>query len=89
MAGGNGWPLVGRDDDRSPILDITRPDDPSALTPREHETAALAAKGFSSRDIAGKLGVSVRTVDNHLHRAYSKLGVASRDELADALSRGE
>lgn len=55
------------------------------LTEREREIALLAAGGLSSRDIAGRLVVSVRTVDNHLQRAYRKLGVAGRGDLADAL----
>jgi FixJ family two-component response regulator len=47
--------------------------------------AAMAAAGASSRDIAAKLVLSVRTVDNHLQNVYSKLGVTSRDELARVL----
>jgi len=52
------------------------------LTRREREVAGLAARGHTSREIADDLIVSVRTVENHLQRAYSKLGVSSRDELA-------
>jgi DNA-binding CsgD family transcriptional regulator len=55
------------------------------LTPREREVAGLAAAGASSRDIAAKLVLSIRTVDNHLQSAYTKLGVSSRDELAQIL----
>jgi DNA-binding NarL/FixJ family response regulator len=47
--------------------------------------ATLAAGGRSSRDIADHLVVSVRTVENHLQRAYEKLGVRSRSDLAAAL----
>jgi DNA-binding CsgD family transcriptional regulator len=56
------------------------------LTRREREVAGLAAAGASSREIAAKLVLSVRTVDNHLQNVYSKLGVTSRDELARLLS---
>ena len=59
------------------------------LTRREREVAALAAEGLASREIAERLFVSVRTVDNHLHRAYYKLGVSSRAELAEVLSEPE
>src|SRR6478672_11190 len=52
------------------------------LTPREREIALLAAAGSSSREIADRLVVSVRTVDNHLHNAYRKLGVTRRQDLA-------
>jgi DNA-binding CsgD family transcriptional regulator/tetratricopeptide (TPR) repeat protein len=55
------------------------------LTRREREVAGLAAAGASSREIAAKLVLSVRTVDNHLQNVYSKLGVTSRDELARLL----
>jgi ATP/maltotriose-dependent transcriptional regulator MalT len=57
----------------------------STLTPREREVATLAAAQTSSRDIAARLGLSVRTVDNYLGRAYAKLGVSNRAELAALL----
>jgi DNA-binding NarL/FixJ family response regulator len=53
-----------------------------SLTEREREVATLAARGLSNSDIAERLVVSVRTVENQLHRAYGKLGIASRRELA-------
>ena len=56
------------------------------LTPREREIALLAAAGASSRQIAGRLVISVRTVDNHLQSAYRKLGVSRREDLARVLS---
>jgi DNA-binding NarL/FixJ family response regulator len=62
----------------------------SAVTPlsgREREVATLAADGLTSKDIADRLYLSVRTVDNHLQNIYSKLGVKSRAELARALGR--
>ena len=43
--------------------------------------------GLSAAAHAAELGISVRTVDNLLSRAYTKLGVSGRDELADALLR--
>jgi DNA-binding NarL/FixJ family response regulator len=55
------------------------------LTRREHEIAGLAARGLSNRQIAEHLVVSVRTVDNHLHRVYGKLGITRRAELAAIL----
>jgi DNA-binding CsgD family transcriptional regulator len=58
----------------------------SMLTPREREVAKLAADRTSSRDIAARLGLSVRTVDNYLSRTYSKLGISSRAELAALLA---
>ncbi len=55
------------------------------LSTREHEVAALAASGLSSQEIADRLYLSIRTVDNHLQKAYAKLGVNKRDQLAHAL----
>jgi DNA-binding CsgD family transcriptional regulator len=57
----------------------------TVLTPREREVALLAAGRASSRDIAVRLGLSVRTVDNYLTRTYTKLGISSRAELAALL----
>ena len=58
-----------------------------ALTEREREIVRLAAAGASSNAIAAHLFLSVRTVNNHLQRAYIKLGVTSRSELRAALDR--
>ena len=59
------------------------------LTAREREVALLAADGLPSKDIAARLYLSVRTVDNHLQRIYVKLGVGGRAELADVLALGD
>ena len=55
------------------------------LTPGELDTAVQAAAGGSNKQIADHLHVSVRTVESHLQRAYEKLGISGRRELADAL----
>jgi DNA-binding NarL/FixJ family response regulator len=55
------------------------------LTAREREIATLAARGFPNKTIAARLVVSVRTVENALQRAYHKLGITSRTELAPLL----
>ncbi|MFD3330477.1 LuxR C-terminal-related transcriptional regulator [Streptomyces sp. NPDC058701] len=68
---------------RTPLL--TTAEASAALTARETEIALLAGDGMSSKDIADALGLSVRTVDNHLQRVYNKLGVTTRRDLADAL----
>ena len=56
-----------------------------ALTPMERRTAGLAAEGLSNRDVAQSLFLTVRTVEMHLTNAYRKLGITSRQQLADAL----
>jgi DNA-binding CsgD family transcriptional regulator len=55
------------------------------LTPAEHETAALAAAGYSNKAIADELVLSVRSVENRLQRVYEKLGISSRAALPHAL----
>jgi len=55
------------------------------LSGRGREIAMLAAAGIASKDIADRLYLSVRTVNNHLQHAYAKLGVTSRAGLAQAL----
>lgn len=56
------------------------------MTRRESEIAALAAEGLASQEIASRLMVSIRTVDNHLLHAYAKLGIDSRTQLRVALA---
>lgn len=57
----------------------------SPLSRREREVADLAAGGWSNRRIAAHFVLSERTVENHLYRAFAKLGIATRQELADIL----
>lgn len=59
-----------------------------ALTPSELQAAELAASGLTNREIACRASMSVKTVESHLGRAYHKLGVRSRTELARALPPG-
>lgn len=52
------------------------------LTPQELAIVRLAASGATNREIAARIFVSPRTVSHHLYRAFPKLGVATRTELA-------
>ena len=56
------------------------------LTPQEMQIAQMAASGLSNREIADRLFLSHRTVGAHLYRAFPKLGIVSRSELAGALA---
>jgi DNA-binding NarL/FixJ family response regulator len=56
-----------------------------ALTARELRVGELAAGGATNRQIAQTLFVTPRTIEHHLGSVYSKLGIRSRTELADAL----
>jgi len=51
------------------------------LTPREQEVVKLIAEGWTSRQIAGALTISAKTVDRHRTNALAKLGMRDRTEL--------
>lgn len=53
-----------------------------ALSVREREVALLVARGLKNREIAERLVISERTVENHIHRALERTGFRSRAELA-------
>jgi DNA-binding CsgD family transcriptional regulator/tetratricopeptide (TPR) repeat protein len=59
--------------------------EPLGLTRRELEVAELIAKGCSNRQIAEQFRLSVRTVETHVSRILSKLGVTSRTAIAARL----
>jgi DNA-binding CsgD family transcriptional regulator len=56
-----------------------------SLTASERRVAHMAADGLTNRQVAEQLFVTVKTVENHLTRVYSKLDVQSRDGLPEAL----
>jgi DNA-binding NarL/FixJ family response regulator len=62
-----------------------RPAPSGKLTQAEQRTAEMAATGLSNKEIAQALYVTVHTVEVHLSRAYAKLGVRSRTQLAGRL----
>jgi len=55
---------------------------PGGLSGREFELAALVAKGKSNREIAEQLGISHRTVEEHIRNINHKLGVTNRVQIA-------
>ena len=64
------------------VPETRAPDALAALTPQELQIARLAASGWGNREIAARLYLSPRTVAHHLYKAYPKLGITSRGELA-------
>jgi DNA-binding NarL/FixJ family response regulator len=55
------------------------------LTFGELDTAVPAAAGRTNKQIASDMHLSVRTVESQFQRAYEKLGISGRHELAEAL----
>ncbi len=66
----------------------TMEDRAAVLADGELETVRLVLAGRADRAIAEELTVSRRTVENRLHRAYRRLGVSGRRELAEVLALG-
>jgi ATP/maltotriose-dependent transcriptional regulator MalT len=57
------------------------------LSDREREIVTLVAEGRSNKEVAATLFLSAKTIEHHLSRAYGKLGVRSRVELASLVAR--
>lgn len=65
--------------------------DPSTLddlTPQEFQIARLLAAGMTTREAAAAAFLSPKTVEYHLRNTYRKLGIRSREELAESMAAG-
>jgi HD-GYP domain-containing protein (c-di-GMP phosphodiesterase class II) len=60
----------------------TRAGGPAGLTTREADVLSLLAQGLPNKGIARQLGISPKTVGNHVERIYTKLGVSNRAAAA-------
>jgi len=63
------------------------PDALGELTPQQRQIVRLASDGLTDREIGDRLFLSPRTVSSHLYRSFPKLGVASRNQLRDVITR--
>jgi DNA-binding CsgD family transcriptional regulator len=61
-------------------------DTPDSLTTQEQQVVRLARAGRSNQEIGSQLFISTKTVEYHLHKAFAKLGISSRHELAHVLA---
>ncbi|BCJ42129.1 transcriptional regulator [Actinoplanes ianthinogenes] len=68
---------AGEQSDTAPAVDLL-----ATLSPQELQIVTLAHAGLTNREIAARLFLSPKTVSYHLYRAFPKLGVASRGQLA-------
>ncbi|HSF86527.1 MAG TPA: response regulator transcription factor [Acidimicrobiia bacterium] len=63
---------------------LPKPDDPELdqLTPREQEVLRQIARGYTYKQVARRLSISVKTVETHVSAVLRKLQLSSRHELA-------
>ncbi len=87
--GAQPWADAAADELAASGATVARPDQNpvSRLTPRELQIARLLTAGRTTREAAGALFLSPKTVEYHLRNIYTKLGIASRAQLADQLER--
>lgn len=69
--------------------DVAPANDRLVLTPRENDVLSAMADGLSTKAIARRLGVAVKTVENHKTRVFDKLGVRTQAHaVATAIGQG-
>jgi DNA-binding NarL/FixJ family response regulator len=64
-------------------------DNPYGLTNRQLDVLRLLAEGLTNAQIAARLTLSPKTVDHHVSAVLAKLDVATREEAAERVRRGD
>jgi len=59
------------------------------LTPQQLHIVRLVAEGATNKEVATRLFLSPRTIDYHLRKIFSKLGISSRGELIRSSLEGD
>ena len=83
-------PFLERCDAELTACGLRAPDttnDLLALTSAEQTVAHLVASGLANREVASRLYVSTKAIEYHLGHIYDKLGIRSRRQLAELMSR--
>jgi DNA-binding CsgD family transcriptional regulator len=89
--GAGAWAERARDELRA-SGETARKRSPSALdqlTPQELQITRLVAEGATNKEVAARLFLSPRTIDYHLRKVFTKLGISSRSELIRANLEGD
>lgn len=82
-AAGEGTPSISQDLVLQLLDEYAAPKPPSIeLTPRERSILQFICEGHNNREIAGRLGLSEKTVKNHVTNIFTKLGVRDRTQAA-------
>src|SRR5829696_2324287 len=89
--GAGGWAERAHDELRA-SGETARKRSPSAidqLTPQELQITRLVAEGATNKEVAARLFLSPRTIDYHLRKIFTKLGISSRAELIRGSVEGD
>lgn len=89
--GAHSWATQSRAELRATGAAGDRPQDGAlaGLTPQQLRIARAVAEGDTNREVAARLGLSIRTVDHHLRNVFASLGIRSRVDLSRLVNRAE
>jgi len=66
---------------QKPTINVTPPPIKIEFTPREQSVLELVVEGLMNKEIAKRLGTTIRNVEKYVSRLFSKTGTSSRTEL--------